>query len=283
MTRLVTFLTDFGTDDVFVGLCHAVLARLAPEARVVDLTHAIPPQDVEKGALVLADAVTYAPGAVHLAVVDPGVGTERRGLAVRAGVGDREALLVGPDNGLLLPAADRLGGVTRAVALTSEAHRLPEVSATFHGRDVFAPAAGHLASGGELEELGPPVETGELVRLELPKPESRDGWLRVCVRDIDRFGNVQLWARPDDLELTAQGEPESGSEHITLSWRGALAALPYDTTFATLPDEGLGLLADSFGWLAVVVRGDSAAERLGLVRGDHLSLRRDGTSAERQP
>lgn len=280
MNRLVTFLSDFGTDDLFVGICHAVLARLAPEVRVIDLTHAIPPQDVEKGALLLADAAGYTPGAVHLAVVDPGVGTARRGLALRAGQGESESLFVGPDNGLLLPAAERLGGVAAAVELTSEAHRLPSVSATFHGRDVFAPAAAHLASDGELQSLGPRVEASYLTGLTLPQPERQGGWLKVGVRDIDRFGNVQLWARPDALSLSGPHDPAKPAARVTLSWRGALAALPYGTTFAELPDEGLGLQTDSFGWLAVVVRGGSAAQRLGLRRGDHVSLRLDRAGQE---
>src|SRR5918912_2339961 len=160
--RFITFLTDFGLQDDFVGTCHGVIKRIAPEVDVIDITHGIAPQQVMQGALVLANTLPYMPAGVHLAVVDPGVGGTRRPLALR----DREGrLYVGPDNGLLLPAADRFGGVAAAHELANPEYALPQVSRTFHGRDLFSPAAAHLALGVSLGELGPPIDPDALVRL----------------------------------------------------------------------------------------------------------------------
>src|SRR3954452_15883389 len=159
----VTFLSDYGLTDDFVGVCHAVIARIAPEARVIDLTHGIPRHDVRTGALTLARALPYAPAGVHLAVVDPEVGTERRAVAIRCG--DEGRVLVGPDNGLLMPAAAALGGAVEAVDIARSPHRLEPVAATFHGRDVFAPVAGHLATGAELAGAGDPLGVDELATL----------------------------------------------------------------------------------------------------------------------
>src|SRR6476661_10661936 len=163
---LITFLTDFGLQDDFVGTCHGVIAGIAPEARVIDVTHGIPPQAVLQGAIVLRNTTPFLPVGVHLAVVDPGVGGDRRALGVRTEDG---RTFVGPDNGLLMLAADELG-VDAAHELTSERHRLPVVSRTFHARDVFAPAAAHLAAGVALDELGPAVDAADLVRIEVPSP-----------------------------------------------------------------------------------------------------------------
>jgi S-adenosylmethionine hydrolase len=170
----ITFTSDYGLDDHFVGVCHGVMARVAPRARVLDVSHAVAAQDVRQGAVVLAQAVPYLPRAVHLAVVDPGVGTGRGMVAVEAG----GQVLVGPDNGLLVWAAEALGGVERVHALENPAFRLAPVSRTFHGRDVFAPAAGHLAAGVDPAELGPGLDPGGLVRLE--RPSVRAGVGRVA-------------------------------------------------------------------------------------------------------
>src|ERR671934_768903 len=168
MARFVTFLSDFGLEDEFVGTCHGVIKRIAPEVQIIDITHGIPPQNVLHGALVLAKTLEYMPVGVHLAVVDPGVGSARRPLALR----DREGrLYVGPDNGLLVPAVERFGGVDAAHELPNPAYALEPVSRTFHGRDLFSPAAAHLALGVALEELGPPLDAEALARLDLPEPE----------------------------------------------------------------------------------------------------------------
>ena len=166
----ITFLSDFGLADDFVGTCHAVMKRIAPDAQIIDITHGIGPQEVLQGAIVLANTLPYAPAGVHLAIVDPGVGGGRRALALELAEGRR---LVGPDNGLLLPAAERLGGVEAAHELTNPAYALTPVSATFHGRDVFSPAAAHLALGVPAAELGPPLDPESLVRLDLPSPTCR--------------------------------------------------------------------------------------------------------------
>ena len=172
----ITFLTDFGLQDDFVGTCHGVIKRIAPEAQIIDITHGIPPQAVLQGALVLANTLPYMPVGVHLAVVDPGVGSHRRPLALRDAEG---RLYVGPDNGLLLPAAER-AGITDAHELANPAYALETISRTFHGRDLFAPAAAHLARGVAIGELGPPIDPEALVRLELPEPSFGDG---VVARD----------------------------------------------------------------------------------------------------
>src|SRR5436305_1538186 len=188
MARFITFLTDFGLEDDFVGTCHGVMKRIAPEAEVIDITHGIPPQGVLQGSLVLCNTLPYMPAGVHLAVVDPGVGSHRRPLALRTGDG---RLLVGPDNGLLVPAADTLGGVDEAHELANPDYALESVSRTFHGRDLFSPAAAHLALDIELSELGPPIAVDALARLDLPQPDLGASRIRSNVLAIDRFGNVQ--------------------------------------------------------------------------------------------
>src|ERR687893_2108282 len=159
--RPLTFLSDYGTDDEFVGVVHAVIARLAPAAPVIDLTHGIPRHGVLQGALTLARTLPYAPPGVHLAVVDPEVGARRRAVALRTA--DEDRLLVGPDNGLLLPAAQRFGGIAEVVEISGSPWRLEPVSATFHGRDLFAPVAARLAAGAPLPDARPPLEPVELV------------------------------------------------------------------------------------------------------------------------
>src|SRR5918999_2002778 len=181
MPRFITFLTDFGLMDDFVGTCHGVMKRIAPDAEIIDITHGIPPQRVLQGALVLANTLPYMPPGVHLAVVDPGVGGGRRALALR----DREGrLYVGPDNGLLVPAAER-AGIEAAHELANPQYALGTISRTFHGRDLFAPAAAHLSLGVPLEELGPPLATDVLVRLDLPEPDVAPARIVATVLYVD--------------------------------------------------------------------------------------------------
>src|SRR3954453_2882889 len=194
---VITFLTDFGLEDDFVGTCHGVIARIAPNTRVLDITHGIRPGRILQGALMPPNTLAYMPVGVPLAVVDPGVGGIRRPLALRDGEG---RLYVGPDNGLLLPAAERFGGVAEAHELANPVYALEHVSRTFHGRDLFSPAAAHLALGVPLGELGPPIDPGELVRLDVPKPERVDGGIRATVLAVDRFGNAALNLTRDDLD-----------------------------------------------------------------------------------
>ena len=214
MPPFVTFLSDFGLQDDFVGTCHGVVKRIAPEAEIIDITHGIRPGRVLQGALMLANALPYMPEGVHLAVVDPGVGGSRRALALRDAEG---RFHVGPDNGLLLPAADRFGGVVEAYELASPEYSLQPVSRTFHGRDLFSPAAAHLARGVAVGRLGPPIDPEELVRLDLPVPEVGQSRIRATVLAVDRFGNVALNLTREQLdrarvvpgtrvELTCRGE-----------------------------------------------------------------------------
>ena len=196
---IVTLLTDYGNDDEFAGICHGVIAKIAPEARLIDITHGIPRHDIRRGAIVLRNAIDYVPKGVHLAVVDPTVGTPRRAVAVLCGDGH---LLVGPDNGLLSLAWERCGGAVEAVDLNLSPFRLEPVSATFHGRDLFAPAAAHLAIGATLDDAGERVDTEELVRLALPASEVVDGVVHAHALIIDRYGNVGLNLTHEELAGT---------------------------------------------------------------------------------
>jgi len=270
VTRPIVFLSDYGLEDEFVGTCHGVIARIAPESRVIDLMHAIPPHDVLRGALVLAQAVRFMPAdAVFLAVVDPGVGTARWRLAVRTESGSD---LVGPDNGVLSLAWARLGGVAEAVEIASPDVVLHPIAPTFHGRDVFAPAAAHLARGSDLASLGPPVDPGSLVILSLPEAEVRHGRVSTEVLAQDRFGNLQLSARPADLEAAGL----SSARVLEVRGLGVVASLHVVASFGEVEHGDLALIVDSGGWLAIAVNGGSAAEALALSSGDALTVAEPG-------
>src|SRR3984957_19262492 len=184
----LSFLTDYGLEDGFVAACHGVAARIAPAARIIDITHLVPPGDVRRGAAVLAQTVAYLPPAVHVAVVDPGVGTARRAVAIAAG----DSILVGPDNGLLSWAIAALGGGKTAIQLTNGELWLHPVSATFQGRDIFMPVAAHLAAGTELADAGDEMSVADLVALPAPTSRLHEGSAEGEVMSVDRFGNVQL-------------------------------------------------------------------------------------------
>lgn len=260
MTRPIVFLTDYGLADEFVGVCHGVIARIAPGARVIDLTHQIARQNVLQGAVTLARSARFVPAdAVFLAVVDPGVGAGRRSVAVEAASG---ALLVGPDNGLLSMTWRELGGAARAVEIASERVVLHPVSKTFHGRDVFAPAAAHLAAGFAFEEVGPEVAVDSLHELDLPGPMLTPGGVGARVVGVDGFGNVQLNVRPGDLDAAGLGQTLGvGSKRI-----------PRAGTFADVTRGALAAIVDSQGFVALVVNQGSAAELLGLRAGDPVVL-----------
>jgi S-adenosyl-L-methionine hydrolase (adenosine-forming) len=251
--RWVSFTTDYGTLDGFVAAVKGVIAGIAPDVTVIDVTHHVPAQDVRRGAAVLAQTAPWLPPAVHLAVVDPGVGTRRRGIAVVASRG----VLVGPDNGLLLPAADALGGMTGAYELVDPAYRLAEVSATFHGRDVFGPAAAHLCLGLDPARLGPPV--ADPVRLAEPIVHLGPGEVLAEVLSVDGFGNVQLAAT------------ELGGLTGTVRVQDGLATV--GRTFADVPDGELIVLADSAGYVTIAVNRGDAAARLGVQPGDIVEIR----------
>jgi S-adenosylmethionine hydrolase len=263
---VITFLSDYGLTDGFVGVCHGVIAGICPDARVIDLTHGIERHDVQTGALTLADALPYMPAGVHLAVVDPGVGGERRAVALRTS--DRR-LLVGPDNGLLAPAAETAGGVVQAADIADSRFRLEPGSATFHGRDIFAPVAASLAAGASLEEAGRLFDPAQLVALELSHIRRENGELVIHVVHVDRFGNLALDLPPDDLRRRGV----KLADRVVLSpKRGVRLDVPFTRTFAEVAAGHLLLLEDSAGRLALAVNQGSAAERLGLRVGDDLRL-----------
>jgi S-adenosyl-L-methionine hydrolase (adenosine-forming) len=269
---IITFLSDYGLDDEFVGVCHGVIAQRCPAARVIDITHGIPPQDVRAGALALAAALPFMPAGVHLAVVDPGVGERsenpRRALALRTAVEGR--LLVGPDNGLLLPAAEHFGGVEAAVDISCSPERAAEVSRTFHGRDLFAPVAAALAAGAPPEELGTRVDAGELRRLTIPVARVRDGELHAHVLHRDRFGNLTIDASPAQLaELGAQDGSALAVEHC-----GRVHTALRAGTFADVPAGQLLIYEDARRLVALAVNLGSAAEQLGARVDDALVVRR---------
>jgi hypothetical protein len=254
---LITFLSDYGLEDDFVGVCHGVIAGICPGATVIDLTHGIARGDVRAGALILRNGLRYVPRGVHLAVVDPGVGSDRRGVALRLGDG---RLLVGPDNGLLSLAAEAGGGVAEAVDIGASPFALEPVSATFHGRDIFAPVAAHLAGGAALADAGPPVDPGALVSVELSRAQVVDGVLVAHVVYVDRFGNVQL-----DVE-----EPAFAPGGV---FEVAGERARYLRTFADAGAGELFLYEDSSGRLAIAVNQGDAAARLGVAVGDELRIR----------
>ena len=263
---VITFLTDFGLEDDFVGTCHGVIARIAPEVRVLDITHGIKPGRVLQGALMLANTLAYVPEGVHLAVVDPGVGGQRRALALRDASG---RLYVGPDNGLLLPAAERFGGVLEAHELANPRYALESVSRTFHGRDLFSPAAAHLALGVELGELGPPIDPGELVRVDRPVPEVDGSRIRAAVLAVDRFGNVALNLTREDLERAAIVPGTT----VEVEARGNRWYATAARTFADAREGDLILYEDSYRSVAIAVSRGSAAQLLGVDEGGELLLR----------
>jgi S-adenosylmethionine hydrolase len=263
MSRLITFLTDFGLQDDFVGTCHGVIAGIAPDARVIDLTHGIAPQAVLQGAVVLHNTVPYLPAGVHLAVVDPGVGGDRRAVAVATNDG---RLFVGPDNGLLMVAADALG-VEKAHELAEPRYRLPRVSRTFHARDVFAPAAAHLAAGVRIDELGPQVTPESLVRVDVPEPEVGRTQISATVLVVDRFGNV---ATNDRRELVDALAERDGRLEIRLALDRYYASLV--DTFADAESGELILYEDSYGLMTLAISRGDAAKLTGVRPGDELRI-----------
>jgi S-adenosylmethionine hydrolase len=259
---VVTFLSDYGLDDDFVGVCHGVLARLAPHVRVVDVTHGIARHDIRGGALVLRRALPFMPAGVHLAVVDPEVGAQRRAVALLCAEEDR--LLVGPDNGLLMAAAERFGGVAQAIDIGRSPLRLEPVSASFHGRDVFAPVAAQLAAGAPLEAAGDPLDPAELVTLDLPRAQVSGDGLLAHVLQADRFGNVVVDVEHPQLA----GSGLRLGRAVTVNGEHAL----YATTFADVPEGGLLLYEDGYRTLALAVNRGSALAALGLDLDDEVRI-----------
>ena len=286
----VSFLSDYGRTDEFVGVCHAVMLDIAPAARIVDITHDVPAFDVRAGALALVRAVQYLPEGVVLAVVDPGVGSDRRSIAVEV----ENGFLVGPDNGLLAPAVAMLGGPQRVVELTSVEYQLPSPGPTFAGRDVMAPAAAHLLSGIPIAGLGSEIEATSLTPAIVPLPnEDEDGQIRGEVLWVDRFGNCQLniapeqleaaGARPGDAVEVSFGDPTPTPTPIQTSERTTRRAR-WVRAFADAKPSELILLVDSYGMCALALDRRSAATELRVHAGSPITLATErgapGISAE---
>ena len=261
--RTISFLSDYGLVDEFVGVCHGVMLRIAPEVTVIDVCHGIRPQNIGEGASVLAQAVPYLPTGVHLAIVDPGVGSVRLPIAVQAADG---SWLVGPDNGLLVPAAVRLGGATSARKLENPELRAPNPSRTFHGRDIFAPAAAHLARGVAPEELGDELALESLVSLRVAVPRLHDGHFHAAVTHVDRFGNLSI-------NVDAVAAAEAGivvGALLDVAVEGHHLVIPFGETYTSVPPAEPVVTEDSHGRLAVCVNLGSAADRFGASLGSKV-------------
>jgi S-adenosylmethionine hydrolase len=258
---IISFISDFGLDDTWVGVCHALIARACPDVVVVDLGHQVPVFDVRAGASMAAAGVHQLPDAIHLVVVDPGVGGGRRDLVV---VTKRGTLLVGPDNGILLPASRRGGGIALAVALPQPSQGAP----TFHARDVLAPAAAALACGSSAESLGEVVDPASLVAAPFGEAVRDGDYVLGEVLEADRFGSLRLSIPCDDLDSLGlrSDRVEIGLGHNTL-------AVPFGKTFCEVPEGEPIALVDASGWLVLAVNLGSALERYGVVPGVPVRVR----------
>jgi S-adenosylmethionine hydrolase len=266
---LVSLLTDFGLRDPSAAIVRGVILGIAPGAEIVDISHEVRKYRIRDGALLLWCALPYLPVGWHVAVVDPGVGTARRPVALEVARGD---VLIGPDNGLLLMAADKLGGVTRAVELEEPQYRLPVVTSSFHGRDIFAPAAAHLANGVALHALGPSLAPGSLVRLEIPAAVAEAGVLRTHVLYVDTFGSAKLTALREDL-AAALGDLASGTP-LRIEIAGRAIDLAWQTTFGEAAIGEPLLYEDSYGRVCIAVNQGNAVEQLGLAEDQPITVRR---------
>lgn len=250
----VSFLSDYGRADEFVGVVHSVIRSIAPEVRVIDITHDIAPYDVRAGGLALVRAANYLAPGVVVAVVDPTVGTARRPIAVEIGGGS--SVLVGPDNGVLAPVVQLCGGADRAVEIVNPDYRFTTEPGTFDGRDVFAPAAAHLCNGVDLSELGPAIDLVTLFPAMIPLTREDEGRLHAEVLWVDRYGNAQLNVDPDELI--------GFDEHVRLVMDDGARVARRVATFAELEPNEIGLIVDSYGLITIVLDKRSAAEEMGL-------------------
>jgi S-adenosylmethionine hydrolase len=266
MSLPISFLSDFGRDDEFVGVVHGVIARIAPEVRVIDVGHDFVQGDIRAGALALMRAIQYLPQGVALAVIDPGVGTERKAIAT----GTEWGTLIGPDNGLLAPAVAMVGGADKVVSIENPEVMLPAPGATFHGRDLFGPAAAVIASGqATLRELGPEMDPDSVVPLMLPLVEHSEDAVVGEVLWVDHFGNCQLNITPQDLQLVGIAP---GTD-IVLKIASAEFGIEWVDAYGNV-DEGEGLLhIDSYGQIAIAVRNGSAVDSYPLAAGTAVTIR----------
>ncbi|RJQ46978.1 MAG: hypothetical protein C4534_01955 [Gaiellales bacterium] len=264
--QFITFLSDFGLTDDFVGTCHGVIKTIAPDVEILDITHGIKAHDILQGALVLEQTLPYMPPGVILAVVDPGVGVDRRPLALRTA---QDRYLVGPDNGLLSLAAARLGGVEDAVELTCSSYSLPRVCKTFEGRDLFSPAAAHLCNGVPIDKLGQHVPVGELAQIELPAPVLEAESVTATVVYIDSFGNIQLCLTSDELE----GAGIRRGHELEVTYNDETWRVPFVFAFADVEPESLLLYEDSYQRITFAMNQGNAAHIFQVRQGDQINLR----------
>jgi S-adenosylmethionine hydrolase len=267
----ISLLTDFGLRDPSAGILHGVILGIAPEAAIVDISHEVHKFAIRDGALLLWCAVPYLPVGSHVAVVDPGVGTERRPVAIKTARGD---VLIGPDNGLLMGAVARLGGATDVHLLEAPEFRLPVVSTSFHGRDIFAPAAAHLARGVELPRLGPEVDAATLVASPISEPVVQDGALETSVVYVDTFGNVKLGATRPQLEA-ALGTLTPG-DRLKVTLGGMDRDIPWLATFGGVSVGATLLYEDSYGRICLARNQANAAASLGIAEDQAVEFRRAG-------
>lgn len=262
----ITFLSDYGLRDEFAGVCRAVVLRISPHSQVIDLTHGIVPGAVGAGALVLAGALPYTPPGVHVAIVDPAVGTQRRAIAVR--VADEDRVLVGPDNGLLMPAIEQLGGAVEAVEISSSPARLLPVSPTFHGRDIFSPVAASIAAGSSLSHHGPELDPARLIQITLPKPFIGPGRIVAHASAVDRFGNIRLDCESKSMDEAGFGFGNRLEIRVGESSQYAVAG----RTFADSQPGSLVVYRGSNGTLAIAANRGSAAAILDIEAGAEIEI-----------
>lgn len=306
--RTISFLSDYGAKDEFVGVVKSVIRSIAPDAQITDITHGIPRHDIRAGSLALARASQYLNPGIVLAIVDPGVGSDRRGVAVELAASNPEGIhsvLIGPDNGLLAPAVALLGGAARAVSLTNTDLHIPSAGATFAGRDIFAPAAAHLCAGVPFEELGEEIPIASLMPAVVPSAQIQADQIVAEILWIDHFGNAQLNIGPDDISplgerfalkilglpepdamdptfnlpgspslATAHGSSSRGNSRQTPSSRTATRPLVASlaTSYDQIPPRNTGLVIDSYGMISIAMRQQPAAEELNLEEGMSVVL-----------
>ncbi len=274
----VSMLTDWGARDPSAAICHGVVLSIVPEALIVDITHEIAKYNIRHGALMLWCALPYLPIGAHMAVIDPGVGTSRRPIAIETARGD---LLIGPDNGLLVPGADRLGGIMRVHVIDNVQYRLPVLTPTFHGRDLFAPAAAHLALGVPLESMGPEIDPGELVSIDWPPVVVRDGEIESTVIYRDSFGNLKLAGVTADL-LDAIDGLQHG-DVLEVHFPGLTSPplrMPWAPTFGDVAERALLVYEDSYGRLCIGQNRGNAAKALSVPEGSVVRMRRAGPDGD---
>lgn len=258
----ISFLTDYGLVDESVGVVKSVIRSIAPDVTVLDITHGIPPFDIRTGSIALVRSANYMVPGVVLALVDPGVGTSRRAIAVE--VGDGESVIIGPDNGLLAPLVNHVGGARRVVELTNASLQLPAEGVTFAGRDIFAPAAAHLCMGMELEMFGPPVDPHDLVPAVIPFSAEKDGVLTGDVLYVDRYGNVHTNVTPDQIVIFG--------DEVRFSTGVKNTVLPVVSTFADVKENDPALLIDGAGLVSLIANQNSGARMFNLHNGDTFQI-----------